>query len=217
MEFSKSLITKLNYGAFSLHLASAIALIITFSLIRKKVNFDTKLWSYKITSISDDDRDITLEAYDYLNVDTVALETILVLIFLITSFFHIYYARSKFYQEELERGFNRLRWIEYAITSSLMIFLLSILSGVKDFDTVLSLCIINATLMSFGYYFETSNTNLSKKLSLAIGFILLIFIWFIIFKNFGYRIKEVENLDRKFFQKTNHGAGCATRGWDWRN
>ena len=194
MQFTNSLINKLNYGAFALHLVSALALIAVFSSIRKEVNFDTGLWSYKITSISDDDRDINLEAYDYLNVHTIALQTILVLIFLITAIFHIYYARSKFYQDEINRGYNRIRWIEYAITSSLMIFLLSILSGVKDFDAILSLCVINATLMSFGYFFETTS---SKVLSLSIGFILLIFVWFIIFRNFGYRVQEVESLDRK--------------------
>ena len=198
MEITNSLLRKLNYGAFGLHLASAIGLIITFSIIRKELSFDTGLWSYKITSISNDDRDISLEAYNYHDINTITLETILVLIFLITACFHIYYARSKFYKRELERGYNRLRWIEYAITSTLMIFLLSILSGVKDFDAVLSLCIINATLMSFGYYFELANDNISKVLALSIGFILLLFIWFIIFRNFGYRISEVKSLGREF-------------------
>ena len=198
MNITNSLLQKMNYGAFALHLASAIGLIVTFSIIRKELNLDTGLWTYKITNISSDDRDITLEAYNYHDVHTITLESILVLIFLITACFHIYYARSEFYNRELEKGYNRIRWLEYAITSTLMIFILSIISGVKDFDTVLSLCIINATLMSFGYYFELSNDNLSKILSLIIGFILLLFIWFIIFRNFGYRISEVEALDREF-------------------
>jgi hypothetical protein len=192
-----NLITKLNYGAFGLHLASAIGLTIAFSIIKKDVSFDTGLWAFKITSISEDNRDITLEAYDYLNVSTISLETILVLIFLITAMFHIYYARSKFYKEELNRGYNRIRWLEYAITSSLMIFILSILAGVKGFDSILSLCVINATLMSFGYYFELAKDNISKILSLSIGFILLLFIWFIILSNFGYRIKEVTGLGKE--------------------
>ena len=195
-EISHKLIQKLNYGAFGLHFASAIALIIIFSVIRKEVNFDTNLWTFKLTSISNDDRLIELEAYDYLNVSTIALEVLLILIFLITSLFHIYYAKSKFYVNEVNNGYNRIRWIEYSITSTIMIFLLSILSGVKDFDAVLSLCMINATLMSFGYFFEISKDNMSKILSLAIGFILLIFIWAIIFKNFFTRVQEVENLGR---------------------
>lgn len=197
MQITNDLLTKLNYGAFGLHLASAIGLILAFSIVRKKVNFDTGLWTYKLTSISQDNRDITLEPYDYLNVSTYALQTILVLIFLITAFFHIHYARSRYYKGELEKGYNRLRWLEYAITSTLMIFLLCILSGVKDFDAVLSLCAINATLMSFGYYFETSKSKLSKILALSIGFFLLLFVWFIIFRNFGYRVKEVQDTGRK--------------------
>lgn len=193
MKITNKLLRKLNYGAFSLHLASALGLVLTFAILRKKVNFDTGLWSYKITDISDDQRDITLEPYSYLNIDTIALETILVLIFFITAIFHIYYAKSSFYTKEISKGYNRLRWLEYSITSTLMIFLLSIVSGVKDFDTVLSLCTINATLMSFGYFFEISKDKISKILSLSIGFILLIFIWFIIFRNFFYRVSEVKN------------------------
>jgi len=193
MQITNSLLKKLNYGAFSLHLISAFALIVTFAILRKKVNFDTGLWTYKITDISDDQRDITLEPYSYLEVDTIALETILVLIFLITAIFHIYYAKSSFYTNEISKGYNRLRWLEYSITSTLMIFLLCIVSGVKDFDATLSLCTINATLMSFGYYFELSKDNMSKLIALSIGFILLLFIWFIIFRNFFSRVQEVKD------------------------
>jgi len=197
MKITNSLLKKLNYGAFSLHLASALALILTFSIVRKKVNFDTGLWTTKITTISEDDRNITLEPYTYIDVDTIALETILVLIFLITAIFHIYYAKSDFYKREISKGYNRLRWLEYSITSTLMIFLLSILSGVKDFDAVLSLCAINATLMSFGYYYELSKDKISKVLALSIGFLLLIFIWYVIFRNFFYRVDEVDKAGRE--------------------
>ena len=184
---------KLNYGAFGIHLASAIGLIITFSIIRKKVNFDSNLWSYKVVSMSDDNRDVDLEAYTYLEVDTIALETILTLIFLITAGFHLYYATDKNYVSEIKKGYNRYRWVEYSITSTLMIFILSIISGVKDFDAVLSLCALNATLMAFGYYYEISKENQAKYTALIIGFLMLIFIWYIIFRNFAYRVDEVNN------------------------
>lgn len=184
---------KLNYGAFGLHLASAIGLIITFSIIIKKVNFDSNLWSYKIVDLSDDKRDIDLESYTYVEVDTVALETLLVLMFLITALFHLFYARNKDYNKEIEKGYNRYRWVEYSITSTIMIFILSIISGVKDFDAVLSLCALNAVLMSFGYFFEISILDQAKYTSLVIGFLILIFIWFIIFRNFAYRVDEVNN------------------------
>lgn len=196
MIVSEDLLTKLNYGAFGLHLASAIGLITTFLIITKKVEFDTNLWTYKLDSISSDSRNINLEAYDYLHVSTPAIQAILILIFLITAIFHLFYARSNFYKREIAKGFNRVRWLEYAVTSSLMIFLLCILSGVKDFDTVLSLCVINATIMSFGYYLELATDKLSKLLSLGIGFFLLLFIWFVIFRNFYYRIIEAKKLGR---------------------
>lgn len=185
---------KLNYGAFSLHLLSAIGLIITFSIIRKSANFNTNLWTYKITSVGKDKKNIDLEAYEYLDVSTISLEVLLVLIFLITAFFHLYYAtdgfKSGFYKKELLLGYNRLRWLEYGITSTLMMYLLVTLSGVKDFDAAFSLCMINFLLISYGYFLETSTSDITKKLSLSLGFISLIFIWAVVFRNFGYRITE---------------------------
>lgn len=188
---------KLNYGAFALHLLSAIGLIITFSIKREEANFNTDLYTYKITSLSNDDRDVDLEVYKYLDVSTVALKVILVLIFLITAGFHYYYAtngfRSGSYEKELRKGFNRYRWMEYAITSTLMIFIFAIISGVKDFDTTLSLCALNAVLMSFGYFFELTPDRKSKMIALGIGFSILAYIWITIFRNFFYRIEEVKN------------------------
>jgi hypothetical protein len=196
-KFTNSILQKINYGAFGLHLVSAIAVAIAFGVVNKKANFDTNLWSYKITQISDDDRDIDLVSYPYLDIGTIPLETLVVVIFFITSLFHIFYATSPLYYTEINNGYNRYRWLEYGITSSLMIFVLCIISGVKDFDTVILLTFMNGFLMSFGYFFEMSQERQAKLISLVMGFFMLLVIWFTIFRNFFYRVDEVNKVSTR--------------------
>ena len=196
-KFSDSLLKKINWGAFGLHLASAIGVAIAFGVVNKKANFDTNLWSYEITSISDDDRDIDLVVEPYLQVGTIGLETLVAVIFFITAMFHLFYATSSFYTSEVSKGYNRVRWFEYAITSSLMIFVLSIISGVKDFDTVILLTFMNFFLMSFGYFFEMTPGKEGKLISIVLGFLMLVVIWSVIFRNFGYRVTEVDRVSKR--------------------
>ena len=188
---------KVNWGAFGLHLASAIGVAVAFGVMNKTANFDTNLWTYEVVNISDDDREIEMIAEPYLHVSTIALETIIVAIFFITAMFHVFYATSSFYPTEISKGYNRVRWVEYAVTSSLMIFVLSIISGVKDFDSVILLTFMNFFLMSFGYFFEMSQKNEGKLVSIILGFLMLLVIWFVIFRNFGYRVSEVNKVSTR--------------------
>ena len=191
---------KFNYGAFWLHFLSAVALIVVFSIKTEEANFNTDLFTYKIINLTSGDRDVELEMYKYLDVSTQALEVILILVFLLTSFFHYYYATNGLgsgnYAKEIRKGFNRYRWAEYAITSTLMIFIFAIISGVKDFDTTLSLCALNAVLMSFGYFVELTPDRKSKLIGLGIGFAILAYIWYVIFRNFFQRVEEVKDVGR---------------------
>ena len=44
---------------------------------------------------------------------------------------------NKIYNRDLEKGINRFRWYEYAISSSLMIVLISLLFGVYDIGSLI--------------------------------------------------------------------------------
>ena len=193
-------LTTLNYYAALLHALSAVGVSAAFYSRGKDVNFDTSLYSYKITSISSDDRNVGLEYYEVTRVSTKALESIIASIFLITSFFHTFYATDGFgsgaYLKEIKRGYNRYRWLEYGITSTMMIFVLSIISGIKDYDTVYQLCVLNAILMSFGYFLEQGVNKEVKIAALTIGFLILATIFVTLLRNFYLRLKEVDDLGR---------------------
>jgi hypothetical protein len=194
-------LTKLNAYAASLHALSSIGVTAAFYINGKEANFDTNLYTYKITGLSEDDRSAELTYYRYVKITTKAIESLIATIFLITSLFHTFYATDGFgsglYLKEIKKGFNRYRWLEYAITSTIMIFVLAIISGTRDFDTVYELCVLNAVLMSFGFFLEQTNNRQVQIAALSIGFIIVVAIFFTLLRNFYYRMDEVKKLNRK--------------------
>lgn len=71
--------------------------------------------------------------------------------FLISVFF------KKQYVANVEKGINPLRWYEYALSSSIMIVLLSIMLGVTTIEGLLSFFGINAVMNLLGLLMEKMN------------------------------------------------------------
>ena len=64
---------------------------------------------------------------------------------------------NKIYNRDLERGMNRFRWYEYALSSSLMISLIAMLFGVYDMGSLILIFTLNATMNLFGLDMEEIN------------------------------------------------------------
>ena len=60
------------------------------------------------------------------------------------------------YRRNLERGRNDARWIEYSISSSIMIVLIAMLTGISDVAAVIALFGVNASMIFFGLVQEHS-------------------------------------------------------------
>lgn len=54
------------------------------------------------------------------------------------------------YRNQLERGQNQFRWIEYALSSSIMIVLIAMLPGIYDVAALLALFAVNAGMIFMG-------------------------------------------------------------------
>jgi hypothetical protein len=54
------------------------------------------------------------------------------------------------YRDQLSRGQNQFRWIEYAMSASLMILLIAILPGITDAAALIALFGVNAGMIFFG-------------------------------------------------------------------
>ena len=67
------------------------------------------------------------------------------------------------YNADLEKGINRFRWYEYALSSSVMIVLISTLFGIYDIGSLILIFIVNASMNLFGLLMEEVNAGKEKK------------------------------------------------------
>ena len=67
------------------------------------------------------------------------------------------------YNADLEKGINQFRWFEYAISSSIMIVLISTLFGIYDIASLVLIFIVNATMNLFGLVMEQMNSGKNKN------------------------------------------------------
>ncbi|MFO7942595.1 MAG: heliorhodopsin HeR [Bacillota bacterium] len=63
------------------------------------------------------------------------------------------------YNADLERGINRFRWFEYALSSSIMIVLIATLFGIYDIASLILIFIVNACMNLFGLVMEQLNSG----------------------------------------------------------
>ncbi len=68
----------------------------------------------------------------------------------------------KWYVRNLKKGINYLRWYEYALSASLMVVLIGMLSGVYDAPTMVLLFALTATMNLFGLMMEKQNQTTAK-------------------------------------------------------
>jgi len=68
----------------------------------------------------------------------------------------------EWYVNNLKKGMNPARWYEYAASSSLMIVLIAMLSGLYDIAGLILIFFLNATMNLFGYMMELYNQNTTK-------------------------------------------------------
>jgi hypothetical protein len=86
------------------------------------------------------------------------------------------------YINNLKKGINYARWIEYSFSSSLMIVLIAMLVGVYDLSTLILMFGVNAMMILFGLLMEVHNQTTRKTnwLSYIFGCIAGILPWIVI-------------------------------------
>ena len=61
------------------------------------------------------------------------------------------------YRSEIAHRRNRFRWVEYSLSSSLMIVLIAMLVGISDAVALLAIAGVNASMILFGWLMEVAN------------------------------------------------------------
>lgn len=61
------------------------------------------------------------------------------------------------YQRELANGVNRFRWVEYSLSSTLMIVIIAMLPGIQDLAALVAIAGVNVAMILFGWLMEVAN------------------------------------------------------------
>lgn len=61
------------------------------------------------------------------------------------------------YESDLARGINRFRWVEYSLSATLMVILISFYSGITGIDAVIAIAGANVAMILFGWLQELMN------------------------------------------------------------
>ena len=79
----------------------------------------------------------------------------------LSAFFHFLVASPQFfarYSAGIEKQHNYFRWVEYSISSSVMIVLIALITGVSDVAALIGLFGVNASMILFGWLQEKYET-----------------------------------------------------------
>lgn len=113
-----------------------------------------------------------------------SIPLLIALFFFLSAAAHLFIATlyNKKYNEGLSRGINRVRWIEYSISASIMMVAIAILVGVYDFTNLLMIFVLIAIMNLLGLVMEVHNqtTKQTNWLSFWIGCLAGIVPWFVI-------------------------------------
>ncbi len=92
----------------------------------------------------------------------------------------------RWYEENLAKGMNKLRWFEYMLSSSIMIVVIAMLCGIYDFWLLVMMFAINAIMNLMGLVMEVHNQTTQKTswLSYNIGVFAGAMPWIAIFAAF---------------------------------
>jgi hypothetical protein len=71
--------------------------------------------------------------------------------------FSVAFPARSWYERMLARGQNPARWVEYALSSSVMIVVIATLSGIQEIGTLVAIFGINAAMNLFGWSMEAAN------------------------------------------------------------
>ena len=66
------------------------------------------------------------------------------------------------YERRLSTGIQPMRWIEYALSSSVMIVIIASLSGIQEIGTLIAIFGVNAAMNLFGWSMESANQGRTK-------------------------------------------------------
>ena len=84
----------------------------------------------------------------------------------LSAFFHFLISSKQFfprYVEGLKNKHNIFRWVEYSLSSTVMIFVIAQLNGISNYGALLAICGVNVSMILFGWLQEKYNKPGDKQ------------------------------------------------------
>lgn len=156
MEKQLKTLNKFNLFMGGLHALQAVLLIILsdpnkgiFPLLTNYIKFDP------ITKIT---QNMTAKIGD------IQVAYLMIGFFALSALFHFIIATvgRQSYETNLSKGINKLRWIEYSLSASVMMISIGFLSGIFDLSTLFMIFILDAIMNLMGYVMEKTNSGIIK-------------------------------------------------------
>ena len=146
-------------GAFHL-IQGAAMLFLATSVIQKIAEFQPTVTQNFLTfNVATKSLELTSKA-----LFTLPFGILVASFLLISALAHlIIYLSGDKYTDGIRAGINKFRWFEYALSSSIMIVLISTLFGIYDIATLILIFVVNATMNLFGLVMEQLNAGSEKK------------------------------------------------------
>ena len=170
-----------NLSLFALHFASAAYVFFNRDSVPDRFR-KIKIFRQQVAPAGQGSMD-----YSFTNevVTTVDLALLISTFFFITAIFHLSYfiGRNSWYAKFLEDGWNPVRWIEYAITATIMVVILSLTATLQDMSTFIMVIVATSMIMLLGAGIERAmikDDKFQAGLLLKVGWILQIAVFVVI-------------------------------------
>jgi hypothetical protein len=155
---------KFNIIMGGLHLIQGLLMIVLGLIITDLGNFKMQIYQFYLTYVETDTGGYL--AFARREIFTLPFFVLVALFLLLSAVAHGLISIPKkindMYNKDLEKGINKLRWFEYALSSSVMIVLIAYLFGIWDIATLTVIFIVNASMNLFGLVMEQLNSGKEK-------------------------------------------------------
>lgn len=190
--------SKFNFTLAGLHAAAALAVYVLLRDVEDPVYLDFSLTDSK--AVLGTKPGVPLETVVEEIRSPISIMQAIIYFYLFTSFTHLVYAWiwKTGYLTSIKEGHNPIRWIEYGISASIMIYVVSIVSGVRDINAILPILGANAVTMYTGYISEEAirRGEFDSALhAIILGWVLQISIYVTIFRKFSSLIGDIRSIE----------------------
>jgi hypothetical protein len=189
---------RFNYVLAVLHAAAAMS---TYVILRDQA--DPEYLAFNLTDVKFADNPTPPPVFNE-EVHTIqaplSVLNATVMFYLVTAFTHLIYAMvwKTGYIKSIGEGHNPIRWIEYSVSATIMIYLVSLISGVRDINAIIPILGANIGTMYTGYISEEAIRRgdfESARHAIQLGWVLQIFIYITLFRKFFSIVGDLRSIE----------------------